>query len=157
VSDAWGEANAAELGLIPWSADEFLAIHNEAVDERSSSPDLRVTLIRDGEEEDLAEAPTELIAVRILRSRYPREVADAHWRRYRLLHAFLTEHHEELRADGWIGEDGINYALLTALATAPFAGAEFDVEAGSTRLTFSLEDIKRRAVGLVGPGGTRGQ
>ncbi len=42
------------LGLVPWSADEFLAIHNEAVDERSSPPDLRVTLIRDGEEETLA-------------------------------------------------------------------------------------------------------
>lgn len=86
-----------------------------------------------------------MIALALLRNRYPRAVADAHWRRYGLIHAFIDEWEEDLRASGWIREGQPSLALLAALSAAEFGKAEYDVAAGWTRYAFDYDEVIRAA------------
>jgi hypothetical protein len=140
---------AAARGWSPWDADAFLAVHNAAVGARQASPPWTATLTHpDGTEERMDEVPTILHAMRILRSEYERAVALAHLQRYRRMLAFLDRYDDELRAGGWVGEDGVSYTLLRVLAGAEFTSSEFDVARDRSWWTFDYSRIVSDAEAL---------
>lgn len=138
-----------------WTVGEFVRLHDLVREDRDLplAADARLTVIRDGEAQDVEPTNVVLRALFVFCREYPRDVALERWRRYLIVHEFLDEHDAALRDHELVRAEGeIDARLLTVLVTDECTGSRFDVKLDRMTPAFVLDDVLQHVRELTPPG-----